>query len=120
MAKIMIVDDSKMIRKTLRMFLEAGGHEIVAEASDGEEAVANFQKFNPELVTMDISMPEMSGLEALREIIAINPKSKVIMISSLNQKDLVITAIKEGAKSYLLKPMTKEKTIAEIDRILKL
>ena len=118
MAKLMIVDDSKMIRKTLRMFLEAGGHEIVAEASDGEEAVENYKKFKPELVTMDISMPEMSGLEALRDIIEIDPDAKIIMISSLNQKDLVITAIKEGAQSYLLKPMSKEKTLAEIKKVL--
>ena len=119
MARIMIVDDSRMIRKTIRLYLEGGGHEIVAEASDGEEAVKNYKISKPEIVTMDISMPEMSGLEALREIMKIDPNAKVIMISSLNQKELVFNAISLGAVSYILKPMTKEKTLETVDMALK-
>ncbi len=119
MAKIMVVDDSRMIRKTIRMFLESGGHEVVSEASDGEEAINNFIKHKPDLVTMDISMPEVSGLEALREIKKINPAAKVIMVSSLNQKDLVVNAISQGASSYILKPMTKEKIREAVEDALK-
>ena len=118
MAKIMIVDDSKMIRKALRMYLEGGNHEVVAEATNGKDAVGKFAEVKPELVTMDISMPEMNGIEALIEIMKIDENAKVIMISSLNQKDLVFKAISEGARNYLLKPMSKEKTLEVIAEVL--
>ncbi|MBU1100731.1 MAG: response regulator [Bacteroidetes bacterium] len=118
MARIMVVDDSHMIRKALRLYLEGGNHEIVAEASDGEDAVKAYAKFKPDLVTMDIAMPEMTGIEALGLIMEMDSEAKVVMVSSINEKDLVVKAIELGAKSFVLKPMSREKTLQVIDEVL--
>ena len=118
MAKIMIVDDSKMIRSALKLFLEAGEHEIIFEAKNGIEAVAAYKHYKPDLVTMDISMPDMNGVEAVKLIRAFDPAARIIMLSSLSQKEFVIQAIKSGAKNYLIKPVTKEKIISAVNDIL--
>lgn len=118
MARIMVVDDSVMIRKALRTFLESGNHNVVAEATDGEDAVKEYAKHKPDLVTMDIAMPEMSGIEALGHIIKMDPEAKVVIISSLNEKDLVMKAISLGAKNFVLKPMSREKTLQVVDEAL--
>lgn len=118
MARIVIVDDSVMIRKALRTFLESGNHEIVAEATDGEDAVNAYAQHKPDVITMDIAMPHMTGIEALSKIMKIDPEAKVVMISSINEKDLVVKAISLGAKSFVLKPMSREKTLQVIDEVL--
>ncbi|MFH1194596.1 MAG: response regulator [bacterium] len=118
MAKIMIVDDSKMIRNALRIFLEAGNHEIVFEAKNGLEAVAAYIEHKPDLVTMDISMPEMDGVEAVRRIITFDQNAKIIMMSAVNQKEMVLEALKNGAQNYLLKPVTKEKVNLAVNQIM--
>jgi len=105
MARILIVDDSTVMRKNLRAILTSSGHEIVAEACDGKQAFMLYLQFKPELVTMDISMPNMSGVEAVGQIIKKDPKAKIIMISALNQKQMVFEALKNGAKHYIIKPI---------------
>jgi two-component system chemotaxis response regulator CheY len=115
----MIVDDSKMIRSTLKMYLESGNHEVVFAAENGKQAVEAYKIYNPDLVTMDISMPEMDGMEAVRLIKKMDENAKIIMLSALNEKEMVLTAIKNGATNYLLKPVDKVKTLKTIENVLK-
>ena len=105
MARILIVDDSTVMRKNLRAILTSSGHEVVAEACDGRQAFMLYLQFKPDLVTMDISMPNMSGVEAVGEIIKKDPAAKIVMISALNQKQMVFEALKNGAKHYIIKPI---------------
>lgn len=109
MLNIMVVDDSLIIRKTLSTELEKMGHTIVAKAKSGKEAVNLYREFLPDLVTMDITMPIMSGIDALKEIIKDYKDAKIIMVTSHGEERLVMDAISSGAKGYILKPITKEK-----------
>lgn len=109
MASVLIVDDSMVMRKTLRSILEKEGYTIADEAADGQEAVDKFRQLSPDFITMDINMPKKDGIEAVREIKALDPKARIVMISSLDEKELVVDAIKSGAKYYILKPVTEEK-----------
>lgn len=105
MARILVVDDSTVMRKNLRTILTSSGHEVVAEACDGRQASMLYLQFKPDLVTMDISMPNMSGVEAAGEIMKKDSAAKIIMISALNQKQMVFEALKNGAKHYIIKPI---------------
>lgn len=118
MATILIVDDSILMRRNLRLLLTEAGHKVVAEASNGMEAYKEYAKHQPDLVTMDITMPVMSGLDALKKIIATYPDAKIIMISALDQKNMVFEAIQYGAKHYILKPITMEKILETISHVL--
>ena len=118
MARIMIVDDAGVIRVMLKRYLSNAGHRIVCMASNGFEAVEGYQEHKPDIVTMDMSMPEMGGISAVKRIIQIDPGAKIIMISALDQKDLVIEAIKAGALHYILKPINEEKTLSVINEVL--
>lgn len=111
MAKILIVDDAAFMRMMVRgIFLEAG-YEIVGEAENGREGVRKYKELKPDLVTMDITMPEMNGIEAVQEIVAYDPNAKVIMCSAMGQQSMVLDAIKAGAKDFLVKPFNKEKVL---------
>jgi Response regulator containing CheY-like receiver domain and AraC-type DNA-binding domain len=118
MAKILIVDDSLIQRINLKKLLTANGHEIVGECSNGAEAVKKYRELMPDLVTMDITMPEMNGLEALRIILGDNPKAKVIMISALGQEDKILEALGIGALHYITKPYEPEQVFAAVSDIL--
>lgn len=120
MAAILIVDDSILMRRNLRVLLTEAGHEVVAEASNGLEGYREYAKHLPDLVTMDITMPIMSGLDSLKKIIATYPEAKVIMISALDQKNMVFEAIQNGAMHYILKPITLEKMLLTINTVLDL
>lgn len=119
MAKILIVDDSIIMRKNLEFILKNSNHQIVGQATNGKQAVELYKESKPDLVTMDISMPFMSGTDAVSEIISIDPSAKIIMISAINQKQLVFEAIKKGAKHYIVKPIDAENVIKTIDSVLK-
>lgn len=119
MAKIMIVDDSQMVRKALRIFLEAGNHEIVFEAKTGVEAVREYKRVKPDIVTMDLEMPEMNGIDATKKIKLMDPDAKIIIMSALNQKEMVMDSLSAGAKNYILKPITKDKTLTIVDEVLR-
>ena len=119
MAKILIVDDSIIMRKNLEFILKNSNHQIVGQATNGKQAVELYKECKPDLVTMDISMPFMSGTDAVSEIILIEPSAKIIMISAINQKQLVFEAIKKGAKHYIVKPIDAENVIKTIDSVLK-
>ena len=112
---VMIVDDSLFMRKMLRDLLQEAGYEIVAEASDGVEAVAKYRDCLPDLTTLDIVMPNKTGIEALREITAFDPAARVVMCSALGQESLSDAAAQAGARAFIIKPFNSELVV----RILK-
>lgn len=117
-AKILIIDDTKFMREVLKNIFLSSGYEVVAEGSDGSEAVQLYKMYKPDLVTMDITMPEMDGISALLEIKKYDPKAKVIMCSVMGQKSYVIASIIAGAKDFIVKPIHKERVLETIDKVL--
>ncbi|HJV64338.1 MAG TPA: response regulator [Geomonas sp.] len=105
---VMIVDDSLFMRKMLRDILEEEGYEVTAEASDGEEAVEKFRECRPDLTTLDIVMPNKTGIEALKEIMALEPAARVVMCSAMGQESLTSAASEAGAKAFIVKPFNPE------------
>jgi two-component system chemotaxis response regulator CheY len=118
MARILVVDDAAFMRKVLTDALTTGGHEIAGEAANGNEALERFQDVRPDLTTLDITMPEADGLEALREILASDPTAKVIMCSALGAEDKVLEAIRLGAKDFIVKPFQAERVLDAISNVL--
>ena len=112
MAKILIVDDSRTSRKMLRNILESNGHEIIDEAVNGQEGVQKFQALKPDVVTLDITMPVVDGVEALKMIKALDPESKVVMVTAAGQKNKMIECIKAGANEFLTKPFEQQEIVA--------
>lgn len=117
MSRILIADDSAIIRKTLRRILTDAGHEIVGEAKNGVEAVELYRKCHPDLATMDISMPIMSGIEAVKAIIEQDQLARIVMISAIDEKNLVFEALENGAKHYIIKPFN-EGTVSKIVQVV--
>ena len=111
MAKILIVDDSRTSRKMLRNILESNGHEIIDEAVNGQEGVQKFQALKPDVVTLDITMPVVDGVEALKMIKALDPDSKVVMVTAAGQKNKMIECIKAGANEFLTKPFEQQEIV---------
>lgn len=118
MARILVVDDSLMIRRTLRIIFERAGHEVVAESTNGEQGFAHYVQYHPDLVTLDITMPGMNGIETLKKILESDPGAKVVMVSALGQKHMVFDALQAGAKNYILKPLNEEKLLSVIGLVL--
>jgi two-component system chemotaxis response regulator CheY len=118
MARIMIVDDSLTMRMTLRKILEKAGHEVAGEAINGEQAILNYPKYQPDLVTMDITMPGLGGIETIKCIIESNPAANIIVVSALGQKNIVFDALQNGAKNYVSKPITEDKILGVIKLVL--
>jgi len=118
MARVLVVDDAAFMRKVVSDALKGGGHEVIGEASNGVEAVARYQELQPELTTLDITMPEMDGLAALKEIIAIDPRARVIMCSALGQESKVLEAIKGGAKDFVVKPFKADRVLDAVGKAL--
>jgi YesN/AraC family two-component response regulator len=119
MAKILIVDDSTVMRKNLYSIFSRNGHEVVGEAVDGRQAILLYSNLKPDLVTMDITMPKMSGVDAVSEIIKKDSNAKIIMISALNQKQMVFEALKNGAKHYIIKPIDPNTLLGVVNEVLK-
>ena len=119
MAKILIVDDSKMSRKMLRNVLEGIGHDIVAEAGNGQEGVEFYKQFKPDAVTMDITMPQMDGLSCLKEIKELDPDAGVVMVTAAGQSSKLMDALKLGAKEFICKPYEPEQVINALKEVLK-
>lgn len=109
MAKtVLITDDTAFMRMTLRNVIEKNGYEVVGEAANGEEAITLYQELKPDLVTMDITMPKVDGITAIKEIMKIDPQAKIIVCSAMGQKPMVIEALSAGAKDFLVKPFDAE------------
>lgn len=117
MAKILIVDDSRTSRKMLRNILETNGHEIIDEAVNGQEGVQKFQALKPDVVTLDITMPVVDGVEALKMIKALDPESKVVMVTAAGQKNKMIECIKAGANEFLTKPFEQQEIVDVINKM---
>jgi two-component system chemotaxis response regulator CheY len=118
MARILVVDDAAFMRKMVSDALAKGGHEVVGEAGNGVEAISQFQALKPDLVTLDITMPEKDGLAALAEIMAADPSAKVVMCSALGQESKVLEAIKLGAKDFVVKPFQPARVIDAVGKAL--
>ncbi len=118
MAKILVVDDAAFMRMMIKDTLTKGGYTDLIEAADGAIAVEQFKAESPNLVILDITMPNKNGLEALKEIKAIDPAAQVIMCSAMGQESMVIDAIKSGAKDFIVKPFKAERIIEAVGKIL--
>jgi two-component system, chemotaxis family, chemotaxis protein CheY len=120
MPKVLVVDDALFMRTALSNMLIEWGFEIAGEAANGKEAVELYQQLKPDLVTMDLTMPVMSGLEALKLIIQDDPEAKVIMITALGQQRIIVDAIENGAKDFVTKPFQPENLKEVVFNVLKL
>jgi two-component system chemotaxis response regulator CheY len=113
---ILIVDDSPIITRKLSMMMDLLGYRVVKTAATGKEAVAAYRACRPDVVTMDITMPDMDGIEATRLIIWEFPEAKIVMITSHGQEKMVLDALKAGAKGYVLKPFQQHKVFEAIEK----
>jgi two-component system chemotaxis response regulator CheY len=117
MLQVLIADDSLIIRKKITKILEKLGHTVVFSATNGQEAIDGYQAHRPDLVTMDITMPDMDGITAVKHIIAEDKSAKIIMVTSHGQEDMVIKSIQNGAVGYILKPISDEKMAQAIGEV---
>jgi two-component system, chemotaxis family, chemotaxis protein CheY len=120
MANIIIVEDSSFMRLILRDMLRKAGHHIVAEAENGAIGVSKYQEHRPDLVIMNLVMPELSGIDALKQIKGLHPKAKVIICSAMGNQFSVIEAIKGGALDFIVKPFDEARLLRAVDRVLQL
>ena len=116
--RILIVDDAAFMRMMIKDILTKNGYEIVGEAQDGAQAVEKYKELAPDLITMDITMPEMDGITALKEIRKINPNATIIMCSAMGQQAMVIDAIQAGAKDFIVKPFQADRVLEAIQKAL--
>jgi two-component system chemotaxis response regulator CheY len=115
--KVLIVDDASFMRAMLKDILVSGGFDLAGEAVDGVEAVQKYKELRPDVVTMDIVMPLRSGIDAVKEIIALNKDARIIMCSALGQESLVLEAINAGAKDYIIKPFDPDKVVEMVKKV---
>ena len=116
--RILITDDTAFMRLLLQKILTENGYEVVGEADNGKEAVRLFERHRPDLVTMDITMPILNGVEALKRIRALDPNAQVLMVSAMGQQNMVMQALREGARGFLVKPFEKEKVLQAVAEAL--
>lgn len=116
--RILIVDDAAFMRMMIKDILSKNGFDVVGEAQDGNEAIEKYSELTPDLVTMDITMPEMDGITSLKKIKETHPEAKVIMCSAMGQQAMVIDAIQAGAKDFIVKPFQADRVIEAIQKAL--
>ncbi len=116
--RVLIVDDAVVMRMMIKGILSKNGYEIVGEAQNGVEAVEKYRSLIPDLVTMDMVMPEMDGITAVKQIVAGDPNARIIMCTSMGQQALVVEAIQAGAKSFITKPFQPPKILETIQKVL--
>jgi two-component system chemotaxis response regulator CheY len=118
MARILVADDASFMRQMIREIVEEGGHQVVAEASDGIEAIEQFKKHHPDVVTMDIVMPRRSGIDAVKSIIELDRKACIVMCSALGQESLVKEALAAGARDFIVKPFKPDAVVATLSKVV--
>jgi two-component system chemotaxis response regulator CheY len=116
--RILVVDDSSFLRNSLKKILEDHGYEVVGMAENGLEAITKYKELKPDLVTLDIIMPQMNGLEVLKLLKAVDPNACVVMVSSMSAKQSVTDCVQAGAKNYILKPYEADKVVTVIRKVL--
>ncbi|MCY7465571.1 response regulator [Bacillus safensis] len=116
--KVLIVDDAAFMRMMIKDILVKNGFDVVGEAENGAQAVEKYKETSPDLVTMDITMPEMDGITALKEIKQIDASAKIIMCSAMGQQSMVIDAIQAGAKDFIVKPFQADRVLEAINKTL--
>jgi len=116
---ILIVDDAIFMRKMLSDILKEAGHRIAGEAANGKEAVEMYTKLKPDLVTMDIIMPEMNGIDAVKQIIEADERAVILVVSAMGQQQLVVEAIQAGAKDFIVKPFESARILAAVETLAK-
>ena len=117
MKKVLIVDDAVVMRTKIRDILLKGGYDVAGEAENGIEAVEKYTQLKPDLVTMDISMPEMNGIEATKAIIALDPKALIVMCSAMGQQAMVLESMEAGAKNFIVKPVKTKDFLRKIKEV---
>lgn len=118
MGKILVVDDAVFMRKMISDILVKAGHEVAGEAANGKEALDRYKELKPDLVTMDITMPEMDGLQGLKNIKEFDKDAKVLMCSAMGQQSMVIEAIQSGAKDFIVKPFQADRVIEAVNKAI--
>ncbi|HYE83494.1 MAG TPA: response regulator [Clostridia bacterium] len=118
MKEVLIVDDAAFMRASIRIMLEKNGFKVVGEAENGLKGVEKYKELRPEIVTMDITMPEMDGIEALKAIKEFDPMAKVVMLTAMGQEPMVMDAVMSGAKSFIVKPFKEEVVVQTLKKVL--
>ncbi|MCL6614824.1 MAG: response regulator [Firmicutes bacterium] len=116
--RVLVVDDAAFMRMMIKDILRKGGYQVVGEAEDGVKAIEKYRELKPDLVTMDITMPDMDGITAVKEIRAIDPNAVIIMCSAMGQQAMVIDAIQAGAKDFIVKPFQPDRVLEAIRKVL--
>jgi two-component system chemotaxis response regulator CheY len=117
MKRLLVVDDALLMRKLIRDVASRAGWEVAGEAADGAQAVALYQRLRPDLVTMDVVMPGMGGLEALRAIRAVDPGAQVVMVTALDQKQTLLDSIRDGAIDFIVKPFDPGRIASLLEKV---
>ncbi len=117
MKKVLIVDDAAFMRVSIKNMLGKNGYEVVGEAENGKIAIQKYQDLSPDVVTMDITMPEMDGLTSLKKILSIDPNANIIMISAMGQESMVREAVLSGAKGFIVKPFKEDVIVAAFNNL---
>lgn len=115
---VLIVDDALFMRTVLRDILTKNGYQVIGEATNGHEAIERYQELHPDVTTMDITMPELDGIEALKKIMEIDQNAKIIMCSAMGQQGIVVEAIKQGACDFIIKPFQPNRVIQALEKAL--
>lgn len=118
MARILVVDDAAFMRLQLTDILQKGGHEVIGQAENGLDAIEKYAQLKPDLVTMDITMPVMEGIDAVKGIKTIDPNAKVIMCSAMGQQQMIVSAIQAGAKDFVVKPFQADRVLEAVKKII--
>ena len=114
---VLIVDDAAFVRKTLHKILSDANYQVVGEAEDGQTAIQLYRKLHPDVVTMDVVMPQMSGIEATRKIMQMDKSGRIVIVSAMQQENLIMEAINAGARDYIFKPFSTEDILKTLDRV---
>jgi two-component system, chemotaxis family, chemotaxis protein CheY len=116
--RVLVCDDAIFMRTMITDILSGAGYEVVGEAETGLQAIERYRELNPDLVTMDIVMPDMGGIDAVREIVKQDPNAKILMCSAMGQQALVVEAIQAGAKDFVVKPFQPSRVLEAVQRVL--
>lgn len=117
MVKVLIVDDAAFMRISIKNMIAKNGYEVVGEAENGAVAIEKYRELSPDIVTMDITMPEMSGLDAMKAIVSHDPKAKIIMVSAMGQEAIVRDAVLSGAKGFIVKPFKEDGLLSALRKL---